>query len=96
MKEIRDGKKMVWNEKLMFPMTVAYDSESKRVVVFPAAGENLKDKEGILMPIIEENPCKIPDLYGAGVASLAQVIIQQSVKDFLHELADFLGIDTDE
>lgn len=96
MKEIRDGKKMVWNEKLMFPMTVAYDSESKRVVVFPAAGENLKDKEGILMPIIEENPFKIPNMYGASVAAMAEVIIQQSAKDFLHELVNMLGIDTDE
>lgn len=95
MKEIRDGKKMVWSNKLMFPMTVAFDSESNRVVVFNAAGKNLEGKEGIMMPISESNPFKIPDMYGASVAAMAQVIIQESAKEFFKELAEMLDIDMD-
>lgn len=96
MKEIRDGKKMVWSDKLMFPMTVAFDSESNRVVVFNAAGKNLEGKEGIMMPISESNPFKIPDMYGASVAAMAQVIIQESAKEFFKELSKMLDIDMDE
>lgn len=95
MKEIRDGKKMVWSDKLMFPMTVAFDSESNRVVVFNAAGKNLEGKEGIMMPISESNPFKIPDMYGASVAAMAQVIIQESAKEFFKGLAEMLDIDMD-
>ena len=96
MKEIRDGKKMVWSDKLMFPMTVAFDSESNRVVVFNAAGKNLEGKEGLMMPIVEENPFKIPDMYGASVAAMAQVNIQESAKEFFKELSKMLDINMDE
>ena len=96
MKEIRDGKKMMWNDKLIFPMTVAFDRESNRVVVFTAAGKNLEGKEGLMMPISESNPFKIPDMYGASVAAMAQVIIQESAKEFFKELAEMLDIDMDD
>lgn len=95
MKEIRDGKKMMWSDKLMFPMTVAFDRESNRVVVFTTAGKNLEGKEGLMMPISESNPFKIPDMYGASVAATAQVIIQESAKEFFKGLAEMLDIDMD-
>lgn len=96
MKEIKDGKKMMWNDNLKFPMTVAFDNESNRVVVFTAAGKNLEGKEGIMMPISESNPFKIPDMYGASVAAMAQVIIQESAKEFFKEITKMLDIAMDE
>ena len=95
MEVIQDGKKMMWNDNLKFPLTVAYDSESNRVVVFTTAGKNLEGKEGLMMPIVEENPFKIPDIYGASVSAMAQNLIQQSATEFVRELAKMLDIDMD-
>ena len=93
MKEIRDGKKMVWNDKLMFPMTVAYDKESSRVVIFTAAGKNLDGREGLMMPLVEENPFKLPNIYAASVAAMMEIIIKESAKDFLKEFVALMDID---
>ena len=77
-----------WKDDFILPLTIAFDKDKEKVVLFTDVGEKLKDATGLVMPKKCEKPADIPKHYAASVNAMAETVLFRAAMDIFFNLTE--------